>query len=103
MEFIPVLTKKQLTNVNDWAIEMGYNRALEPKPLHNHLSKIDEDTKFPIIYSFPHNHAAGKEVEEHVRCEILLDGSGSKAFIDIDVDLFNGLERVELPEELNQD
>ena len=98
MDRLPVLTKKQLESANNWAIHMGYNRALEPKPLRNHLKKVDEDTKFPIIFSMPHNHAAGKEVEEHVRCEILLNGSGSKAFIDIDLDLFNGLERVEVPE-----
>lgn len=98
MDRLPVLTKKQLESVNDWAIHMGYNRALEPTPLRNHLKKVDENTKFPIIFSTPHNHAAGKEVEEHVRCEILLNGSGSKAFIDIDLDLFNGLERVEISE-----
>tara|TARA_R100001143_G_C3337351_1_gene122539 strand:- start:285 stop:581 length:297 start_codon:yes stop_codon:yes gene_type:complete len=98
MEQVPVLTKKQLVNVNDWAIKMGYNRALEPKPLRTHLKKVDKDTRFPIVFSMPHNHAAGEEVEEHVRCEILLDGAGSKALIDIDLDLFNGLERVKVPE-----
>jgi hypothetical protein len=98
MDSLPVLTKKQLESANSWAIKMGYNRALEPKPLRAHLKKVDKDTKFPIVFSMPHNHAAGKEVEEHVRCEILLNGSGSKALIDIDLDLFNGLERVEVPE-----
>jgi lysozyme family protein len=98
MEQLPILTIKQLENANNWAIKMGYNRALEPKPLRAHLKKVEKGTKFPIVFSMSHNHAAGKEVEEHIRCEILLDASGSKAFIDMDKDLFNGLERVEVPE-----
>lgn len=97
MEQVPVLTKKQLVNVNDWAIKIGYNRALERMALRTLLKKVDKDTRFPIVFSMPHNHAAGKEVEEHVRCEILLDDSGSKALIDMDKDLFNRLERVDVP------
>jgi hypothetical protein len=96
MGIYPVLTKEQLVSANNWAIEVGYNRALEPKPLQQHLDELPEDIKFPIVFDMPHSHAAGVEVEEHVRCQIVLDGNGSRAFIDMDLDLYNGLERLDL-------
>ena len=98
MDIVPVLTKEQLVDANNWAIEMGYNRALEPKPLQKYLDEANNGTRFPIIYSMPHNHAGGKEVDEHVRCEIILDIKGSKALIDMDLDLFNSLERIKVPD-----
>ena len=98
MDDVPVLTKEQLLDANNWAIEMGYNRALEPKPLQKYLDEVDKGTRFPIIFSMAHNHAEGKKVEEHVRCEIILDITGSKAFIDMDLDLFNSLERIKVPD-----
>ena len=98
MEIIPVLTKNQLINANNWAVEIGYNRALEPKPLQNYLDEVDDGTKFPIVTSLPHHHAAGEEVEEHIRCEVILNVHGDKALIDMDLEFFNGLERIEVPE-----
>ena len=89
MDTMPVLTKKQLINANDWAIQIGYNRALEPEPLQAYLDTVDEDTMFPVTLSFPHSHAAGVEV--------ILNGNGDKAMIDLDLDFFNTLNRVELP------
>ena len=97
MDTMPVLTKKQLINANDWAIQIGYNRVLEPEPLQAYLDTVDEDTMFPVTLSFPHSHAAGVEVEEHVRCLVILNGNGDKAMIDLDLDFFNTLNRVELP------
>tara|TARA_R100001530_G_scaffold133507_1_gene106965 strand:+ start:999 stop:1301 length:303 start_codon:yes stop_codon:yes gene_type:complete len=91
------LTKEQLKNANAWAIEVGYNRAFEPKPLLEYLENVEEDTKFPITFSTPHHHAAGQEVEEHFRCKVILDGNGTSGMIDIDADLFQGLERFEVP------
>ena len=97
MDTVPVLTKQQLKDANNWAIEVGYNKALKPEPLEKYLDSIDEDTRFPIIFSMSHNHAAGKPVEEHIRCEIILDNEGSKSLLDLDLDLFNTLERIEVP------
>jgi hypothetical protein len=98
MDTVPILTKEQLKNANAWAIEVGYNRALEPKPLLEYLKSVEEDTKFPITFSMPHHHAAGQEVEEHFRCKVILDGEGASGMIDIDADLFQRLERIEVPE-----
>lgn len=98
MDITPVLTKQQLKEANAWAIEVGYNRAMEPEPLLKYLEGLEEDTKFPITLSFPHNHAAGIPVEEHFRCRVILDGKGSSGMIDIDADLFQKLERIQVPE-----
>jgi hypothetical protein len=98
MNITPVLTKQQLKEANAWAIEVGYNRAMEPGPLLEYLDSCEEDTKFPITLSISHNHAAGIPVEEHFRCRVILDGTGSSGMIDIDADLFQRLERIQVPE-----
>ena len=95
---LPVLTKNQLLEANDWAIEMDYNRALEPKPLKEYLNSLDEDTRFPIISSMVHEHRGGKKVDPHMRCEIVLNVDGEKALIDIDQDLFYSLPSVPAPQ-----
>ena len=84
MDTVPILTKNQLKEANAWAIEVGYNRAFDPKPF--------------LTFSIPHNHAAGKPVEQHFRCKVILDGEGGSGMIDIDADLFERLERIHVPE-----
>jgi|TARA_R110000782_G_scaffold34397_1_gene82206 hypothetical protein len=96
MPAIPVFTKEQLQSANAWAISVGYNRAIEPEPLQDHLNKCEDDTTFPVVYSFIHEHAAGKSVEAHVRCRVILNSEGVGADIDVDADLFNALERVSM-------
>jgi hypothetical protein len=97
-ETFPVFTKEQLIAANDWAINMEYNRALEPKPLKEHLSSFDENTKFPVVYHMLHEHAGGVKVDPHIRCQISLGMKGPLEFIDVDFDLFNSLEQVTVPE-----
>ena len=94
----PVFTKGQLIAANEWAIDMGYNRALEPGPLKKHLSSFDKDTKFPVVYHMVHEHAGGAKVDPHIRCQISLGIKGPLEFIDVDFDLFNSLEQVTVPE-----
>ena len=96
MEEVPVLSKEQLTQANDWAIKMGYNRALEPTPLKQFLEEFDYDVKFPITFHMMHEHAAGKKVEEHVRCVISLGPEGKTTTLDFDLDLFLNLEKVQV-------
>ena len=93
-------TKPQIENANNWAIEVGYNRALETKALANYLETCPDDIKFPIIYSFVHDHAQGKKVDRHVRCGIAMKPDGNISFVDIDLDFFNGLDSIEKPKEL---
>tara|TARA_R100001163_G_C5036030_1_gene175182 strand:+ start:234 stop:530 length:297 start_codon:yes stop_codon:yes gene_type:complete len=98
MNRVPVLTKSQLIDVNNWAIKTGYNRAVKAEPLKEYVDSLDDDTRFPISFHLPHHHKAGVEVEEHVRCNIVLGAEGNQAMIDIDLDFFNGLETIEVPE-----
>ena len=100
MDTVPILTKNQLKEANAWAIEVGYNRAFEPKPFLKYLDGLTEDVKFPITFSMPHNHAAGKPVEQHFRCKVILDHEGGSGMIDIDADLFQRLERIHVPSSL---
>jgi hypothetical protein len=56
------LTKPQIESANNWSIEVGYNRALEPKALTKYLDTCPDDMKFPIVYSMIHNYASGEPV-----------------------------------------
>ena len=98
MTIIQVLTKDQLIAANAWAIEVGYNRAFEPAPLLERLDSMPDDIRFPITLDLPHHHANGVEVDEHRRCHIVLDPSGTRGYLDIDLDLFNSLDTVEVKE-----
>tara|TARA_R100001086_G_scaffold214037_1_gene130033 strand:+ start:384 stop:773 length:390 start_codon:yes stop_codon:yes gene_type:complete len=93
-------TKPQIENANNWAIEIGYNRAIEPKALSQYLEACPDDMKFPVVYSMLHNHALGKKVDEHVRCGIVMKPDGNVSFLDVDLDFYNGLDSIEKPKEL---
>jgi hypothetical protein len=90
----PAFNKEQLKQANDWAISMNYNRALEPEPLNEYLKTVDENTLFPVVFTMLHEHAAGKQVDPHMRCKVVLNAKGGTAFIDTDLDLYNNLEIV---------
>ena len=91
---IPVITKQQLVNANQWAIDIGYNRAVESDPLEKLLDNYDEEIRFPILLSIPHEHKDGKPCEPHMRCEIILGPTGPKILVDVDMDMFQRLERI---------
>jgi hypothetical protein len=93
-------TKPQIENANNWAIEVGYNRAIDPKALTNYLEVCPDDMKFPIIYCMIHDHALGKKVDRHVRCGVVMKPDGNISFVDIDLDFYNGLDSMEKPKEL---
>ena len=95
MENYRVMTKAQLRQANEWAIKIGYNRAFKPEPLQKFLDEADDDIRFPIIFSMPHEHAGGEPVPQHMRCKVILDGEGASGLIDIDADLYNALDRID--------
>jgi len=99
MDNYRVMTKTKLREANEWAIKIGYNRAFQPEPLQKFLDEADEDIRFPIVFSTLHEHAAGRPVDPHIRCKVILDGEGASGFIDLDADLFNSLDRIESPKE----
>ena len=91
-------TKQSLTRANNVAHRTNRNRALDKKALSTLIFTYGDEVRFPITFSMPHHHAAGQEVEEHFRCKVILDGEGASGMIDIDADLFQRLERIEVPE-----
>mgnify|MGYP003650023387 FL=1 len=91
---IPVITKQQLVNANQWAIDIGYNRAVESDPLEKLLDNYDEEIRFPILLSIVHEHKGGEPCEPHMRCEIILGPTGPKILVDVDMDMFQRLERI---------
>jgi hypothetical protein len=93
---IPVITKNQLVEANQWAINVGYNRAVEIAPLEKLLDNYSEDIRFPILLSILHEHRAGEPCEPHMRCQIVLGPTGPKILVDVDMDLFERLDRVSL-------
>ena len=94
MRPIPVISKQQLVGANEWAINIGYNRAVESAPLEKLLNNYDEETRFPILLSFLHEHKDGEPCEPHMRCQIFLGPTGPDILVDVDMDLFKRLDRV---------
>ena len=93
-------TKPQIENANNWAIQIGYNRAIDPKALSEYLETCPDDMKFPVVHSMIHEYALGKKVDPHVRCGIIMKPDGNVSFVDVDLDFYNGLDSIEKPEEL---
>ena len=48
---IQYFDKKSLIKANNEAIRNNRNRTLEP----SELKKLDDDTKFPVVFSMTHN------------------------------------------------
>jgi hypothetical protein len=91
----PVLTKEQFLLANELAIANDLNKAFEPEPLIERLESMPEGTKYPVVFSFIHEHSNAELVDPHMRCEIVLGPDGSKGWIDIHMDLFITLDSVE--------
>lgn len=82
-------TMEDLIFANETAVIRNYNRQLSEK-----IYELPPETKFPIIFSMLHEHAALKKVAPHVRCQIVVDKLGNTAFIDCDIELFNRLPEI---------
>lgn len=95
-----VFTKSLLTLANNIALKRGYNRALRPEI----LKLAPEDSQWMVELVLPHEHAAGKLVDLHMRCGIYplhkvpgddtklqIDRSEMMLFIDTDTDVFEML------------
>lgn len=95
-----VFTKPLLTLANNIALKKGYNRALRAEV----LKLAPEDSQWMVELVLPHEHAAGKLVDQHMRCGIYplqkvpgddtklqIDRSETMLFIDTDMDVFEML------------
>lgn len=94
-------TKKQLIQINKRAIANNYNRSIIPEYLENLPDKL----VFPVTLSLLHEHAMGKPVEPHVRCQFTIGDANlrdiQQIFIDVEMDLFEMLSEADVPERTN--
>ena len=84
---VKYFTKDLLVKANKAAIRTKRNRTLEPK----YLSELDEDNKYPIVWTMPHN-----DVEMRVRLLLTPD---SDAWLDIPFKTYDNLPVVTLTRE----
>lgn len=77
-------TQEQLRKANTLARRRGYNRSLSDEQI-----KTLTDSFYPVVFSMPHEHAAGVKVKPHMRCLIYL--GKDFAYIDCDAEIFNQL------------
>ena len=68
-----------LVMLNNQAIAANYNRAIDEEK----IGEI-EDAKYPVVLSFPHN-------DSEMRCELILNGEGSRVFLDMSFEAWESL------------
>lgn len=87
------------------AKELNYNRQIDYDKIYAHLKKeMNKDrsqgvwsgdyTTVIIVPMIVHEHAQGKKVDEHMRCQ-LVGPHNVRAIIDIPMDIYNRLMTVE--------
>lgn len=87
-------TKHTLAQANRIAIERNYNRKI-PMEL---IDALPDDSWFPIYSARVHEHVVGVKVDPHMRCFVALEKDNA-GFIDVDLDLFNSLMSVDIPDD----
>ena len=77
------------------ARERNYNRQVTDEFIEKIVPEADpeQDFCYPIVVSFPHEHAQSKLVDPHMRCKILgpwgdEDAPIVSVYLDVDMDLF---------------
>jgi hypothetical protein len=94
MSTIKVFDKKSLKLANNIAIKRGYNRAI----VEEHINSQPEDAHWAVMFWMPHEHAAGRQVDTHIRCmlrQLFIENSPT-LFVDTDASLFEMLPEIEV-------
>lgn len=95
MTKVKCFNKETIRQANRIATRRKYNRQL----LDSFIKKLPDDRWFPIVFTMIHEHAMGIKVDPHVRCWVMFDDKGTKAFIDCDMKLYNALVEFEVPDQ----
>ena len=95
-----IFTKSLLKLANSIALKRGYNRAIRPEV----IAMAPDDSMWAVELALPHDHAAGKPVNMHMRCGLVplrkidddesklqIDRSEGMMFVDTDMDVFEML------------
>lgn len=94
MSTVKAFTKMGLIAANEVAIQRNYNRQLDKDFVKN----LPEGKWYPIIFNMFHEHAQGKKVDPHVRCQVVFNVDGDTGFIDVDLDTFRNLYSFDMDE-----
>lgn len=97
-----IFNKQNLTLANNFALKLGYNRALYA----DKLAEAPEDSIWGVTFNMIHEHKAGKLTDPHVRCmmyplvyvgedKMRLDTSATPLFVDVIPEIFEKLPDVE--------
>lgn len=97
-----VFTKASLTVANDFALKLGYNRALDAKK----LQEMPEDSLWATTFTMMHEHKAGQPTDPHVRCMLhkivpagenawRVDSTSTPIFVDVIPEIFESLPTAE--------
>lgn len=94
MKTFKVFDKSMLTLANKIAIRRGYNRAI----IEEHIAEQPNNAFWAVMLNIPHEHAAGKPVNMHMRCMIrqLFVENAPTLFVDTDLALFEELPTIEV-------
>lgn len=96
MPSVKVASTPELLRLARVSTMRGYNRALKPEWIEEFL---DPQGAHILEFLIPHEHAQGRPVPLHARCQVLLKVEGSmnpmQVFLDVPMDEFNALPSVE--------
>jgi hypothetical protein len=85
---VPLLTHDLLVVCYDMGEEWGFNRRVNEK-----VKTLPKRHVYPVVESFPHFHAGGLRVAEHVRCWVAYNFAGDCLMVDIPKAMFDALPR----------
>lgn len=96
MPNVTYFTRALLAEANRLAAQRGYNRQLDGR----FITTLPAEGRFPVRFSMIHEHAAGRAVDPHVRCVVLVGYTDERAPVDVQIDcdlaLFNTLPALEV-------
>lgn len=101
-----LFTKETLILANNFALKLGYNRALDAEKLQT----MPEDSLWAVTFTMMHEHKAGQPTDPHVRCmlhkivaagenEWRIDSASTPIFIDVIPEVFELLPDTETEKE----
>lgn len=97
-----IFNKENLTLANNFALKLGYNRALYA----DKLEAMPEDSLWGVTFTMLHEHKAGKPTDPHVRCMLhqlvnvgddkwRLNKDSPPLFVDVIPEIFEKLPNIE--------
>jgi len=88
---VKIFTTRELLKANTVAKREGFNRHFKK---HN-FRDFPKELKWPIIFSFLHNHKKGKSCKPHMR--VLFEGPNAETYqIDCDMVIYKNLKEIKV-------